>query len=384
MHNNTRRKLVLIGLEDASGALVGDMAALPVQSAFAMAPQGQTQARDIVRPSMSQAGSSIGAKNWSVTLPVELTGGGVTAGDVNNPPIHPALLASGMVQEAGIILPVNTVVGTFRLGDVVQNTTAADVVGTVVRYLPGSVAGTGTLWLRDVQNIPAATDALTVVDGATAVAEAAEKSLVYRFESDRSKLSTAVVHAHFDGQRRIATRCAGTFNFEWVAGEFCTVQFTLQGVYASPADVALPSATFADVEPPIGESAGLVMGAYPTEIGTIERLTFDAAIDVQPIADINSPNGRKTYRVANRAPVGTINPEVTPLAQFNPWQLWETGQKAQISATLGKVPGQFVSIAIPAPRVTALADQERAGSDVQQVSFEATGTNDDEFYLIFH
>lgn len=384
MHNNTRRRMVLIGLEDTNGALVGSMAALPVQSSFSMSPEGETKSRDIVRPSMSKVGSSIGAKNWNISLPLELTGGGIDGGNIENPPIHPCLLASGMVQEAGLMLPVTGVTGKFKLGDTVLNDTATDTVGVVVRYVPGQELGEGTLWLRDVEAIPADTDALTTAGGAEAVAGVAEKSLVYRFESDRSQHQTAVLHAHFDGQRRIATRCAASFQFEWKAGEFTTMQFTMNGVYQSPSDQPLPSAVVVDIEPPIGESAGLIMGDYPTAAGTIETLSFDAGIDIQGIPDINSANGRKLYRIADRTAKGSIDPEVAPLTDFNPWTLWESGQKAMIAATLGNADGYRVSVVIPAPRVTGLGDADRAGSDVQKIDFEATGDNDNEFYFIFH
>lgn len=384
MHNNTRRRLVLIGLEDSNGALDGQLLAVPVQASFSMSPEGETKERDIVRPSMSKVGASIGARNWSLSLPLELTGGGMDGANLNNPPIHPCLLASGMVQEPGLMLPVSGVTGSFATGDVLLNDTASDTVGVVLRFVPGAVAGEGVLWLRKLEAIPAETDALYTAGGAAATAGVAGKSLVYRFESERSLHKTAVVHAHFDGQRRIATRCAASFSFDWKAGEFSTVQFTMNGVYQSPSDQPLPPATLVDIEPPIGQNAGLVLGDYPADMGTIETLTFDAGIDIQPIPDINSPNGRKLYRIADRSAKGSINPEVVPLASFNPWHLWESGQKALLAATLGDEVGYQVSVVIPAPRVTGLSDEERAGSDAQKIDFDATGSTDDEFYFIFH
>lgn len=384
MQNNTRRRLVLIGLENSLGELDGQLAALPVQNGFSMSPEGDSKARDIVLPSMSNIGSKIGAKNWKISAPFELMGGGLEADEVKNPPIHPLLLASGMVQEAGILLAVSDVTSGFKLGAELRNNTTDDVVGTVMQFVPGADSTTGVLWLRDVKNLPAVDDELSA-DTATAKAGDFEKALVYRYESDRANHKKAILHAHYDGQRRIATGIAGSMQFDWKAGEICTVQFELSGLYETPSNQPIPSAQFdLEREPPIGESAGLRMGAYPTALGTIEGISLNTQADIQPIADINSPHGRKTYRIAGRNPTGTINPEVVSLSAFNPWQLWEQGDKAAITATLGTVAGERISIAIPAPRVTGLADEERAGSDAQQISFEATGTNDDELYLIFH
>lgn len=384
MQNNTRRRLVLLGLEDSQGQLDGSLMALPVQNGFSMAAEGDTKGRDIVLPSMSNIGSKIGAKNWKITAPFELMGGGITAGTVKPPAIHPLLLASGMVQEAGILLAVSGVTGDFKLGAQVSNTTTSDVVGTVVQFVPGASASVGVLWIRNAQNLPAVDDALSA-GAATATAGSFEKALVYRYESDRASHKKAILHAHYDGQRRIATGIAGSMKFDWKAGEICTIEFSLSGLYETPSNQPIPPAQFdLEREPPIGESAGLRMGAYPAAQGTIEGISLDTAADIQPIPDINSPHGRKTYRIAGRKPTGSINPEVVTLSSFNPWLLWEQGTKAAISATLGSAPGERISIAIPAPRVTGLSDEERAGSDAQQISFEATGTNDDELYLIFH
>jgi len=385
MQNNSKRRLVLLGLEQPNGDVDGQLQALEVQSAFAIKPEGDVKNRDVVRPTMSQSGSVIGAKNWDITLPLELKGGGLEegTGTLQNPPLHPALLACGMVQEAGVLLPVTGVTGNFVPGTTLTNTTTSDTVGTVLHFIPGDVAGEGTLWVRDVQNLPAVDDALAA-DATTAVAGAHTNAKVYRLESDRALHRTAVLHAHMVGQRRIATRVRGSMSFDWTAGEFCTVQFALKGLYTSPDNIAIPGAQFDDRLPPIGESAGLRIGSYPTALGTIEKLGFDLSADLQPVPDINSPNGRHSYRIAGRSPTGSIDPESVSLGDFNPFTHWESGEKAVISATLGSAAGEQVSVLITAARFTGISDKERAGSDAYDLAFEATGTNDDEFYLVFH
>jgi hypothetical protein len=72
------------------------------------------------------------------------------------------------------------------------------------------------------------------------------------------------------------------------------------------------------------------------------------------------------------------------LADFNPFTLWENGAKAAIHATLGSVVGEMVSVVIPAAQFTGIKDKERAGDDVYDLRYSATGSNDDEFYLFFH
>lgn len=385
MSNSSNRRYIAIGLENADGSVTGPMQVIETLSGFSIKPNGDTKTRDVVRSSMSQVGSVIGAKNWDLTIPVEMKGAGLdTDGTTVLPPaMHPLLMACGMVSEAGVMIAVTGLIGLPKLGDELTNTTTPGVVGTVAHVVEGDVAGEAVIWVRDLQIAPTAADELAA-GATTATTASVDDALVYRLESDRTQYKTAVIHGHMDSQRRIATRSRSDFSFDWTAGEFCKAQFSLKGLYQSPANVPLPDAEYSDIEPPIGQNAGLQLGDYPTETGTIEKLSFQLGADIQPVPDINSPNGRHSYRIVGRKPAGSIDPEVVDLADFNPFDLWANGGKAAIHATLGNVPGERISLVLPATRMTGISDKERAGSDAYDLSFDVTGIDDDEFYLFFH
>lgn len=385
MSNSSNRRYIAIGLEDANGDVTGPMQVIETLSGFSIKPNGDVKTRDITRASMSQVGGVVGAKNWDVEVPVELKGAGLDQDGITvlAPAIHPLLMACGMAAEAGAMIAVTGLAGMPKLGDELTNSTTPGVVGTVAHVVMGGEAGEAVIWVRDLQTAPVAADELAA-GAATATTASIADALVYRPESDRTLHQMTTIHAHLDGQRRIATRALGDLSFDWSAGEFSKAQFSLKGLYQAPTNLPLPNAVYSDIEPPIAQSAGLALGDYPTDTGTIEKLSFKLGAEIAAVPDINSPHGRHSYRITGRKPTGSIDPEVVDLAEFNPFDLWANGGKASIHATLGSVPGERVSLVLPATRMTGISDKERAGSDAYDLSFDVTGIDDDEFYLFFH
>ena len=336
-----------------------------------------------MRDTLSDPGVVIGAKNYDITLPVELKGAGMDGTTVKAPEMHAAFLACGMVLDAAVMLTVNSVSGTFTAGETLTNSTAANAVGTVAHVVDNG-NGTQTLWVYGVQNDPAVGNALNGdTSGATATITVVDDALCYRLTSDRSQHPTCQVHTYLDAKRRIGRRARASLQFDWQAGEFATVQFTLKALYETPTDESLPGANYSDVLPPIGESAGLTIAGYP-DGATIEKLGFQLGNEIVAVPDINSEHGRHSFRIKARKPTGSVDPEAIPLGDFNPFSLWENGTKSAIHATLGKAAGERVSVVVPASQFTGVKDKERAGLDAYDLAYRATGTKDDEFFLFFH
>lgn len=379
MSNSSNRRLVLIGLEDDTGTVTGPMQVIETLSGFAMKAVGDTITRDIVRPSLSKTGSMVGAKNWDITLPMELKGGGAEAGVVQPPELHSVLLACGLVLEAAKVIRVSGLTAGFAFQDTIGNTTAANTTGQLIH----AVMDTESALFVIIENEPAVGDELTL-GTATATVVSVDDALVYRPTSKRTEFKKVTLHAHFDGQRRISTRAVADIGFDWSSGKSVTANFTLKGNYARPEDQPMPDATFSDLFPPIVESAGMTLDDYPTQKGTIEKLSFSLGNEIVAVPDVNSPSGRNSYRISDRKPTGSIDPTSVALNEFNPFEYWEDGNKAAIFATLGDTAGEQVSIVLPASQFTAVSDKERNGDDVYELPFDVTGRSDNEFYLFFH
>ncbi len=375
--NNSKRRYIALGLENPDGTLVNGMTAVQTLSGFSMSPQGEVKERDLVRSSYSKVPNVIGAKDWQITLPLELKGGGLVSNALQQPPLHDAFLACGFVQLPGCLIQLSGLTGSPKLGAAVTNTSQSSAsVGTLitVRGDQAYIALTGSQ--------PSIGDELAI-DAATATVAAVAEALVYKPVTDRAQHKTLTLHAHLDGQRRIATRCTGSFSFEWMAGDYCKVSFSLKGNYAEPTNETFPSASYNDLIPPIAQSAGLQLADYP-DTGTIEKLSVDMGIETTAVPDINSPDGRHSFRISDRKVSGSVNPEVVALGDYNPFADWANGNVANISATIGQAAGEMITLVLPATRVESIGDGERAGSDAYDLSFSATGQYDDEIFLIFH
>lgn len=379
MSNSTKRRLVLIGLEDNTGAVDGPMQVIETLSGFEMKAAGETIARDVARPYLSKSGSMVGAKNWDITLPMELKGGGMNGNQVQTPELHAALLACGLVQEAAKVVRVSGLTSGYAFQDTVTNTTASNTAGELIH----AVMDTESALYIKVENEPAIGDELSI-GPVTATVTAVEDAMVYRPSSKRSEFKNVTVHAHYDGQRRIAAHAVADLSFDWSAGQIVTANFTLKGNYLSPSDQVMPEADYSDVFPAIVESAGLTLDDYPTDQGTIEKLGFALANELTAVPDVNSPSGRDSFRITDRKPTGSIDPEALALADFNPFDYWESGDKAAIFASLGQNAGDRVSIVLPATQFTSVTDKERAGNDAYDLPFDVTGSKDNEFFLFFH
>ncbi|MGH1461000.1 MAG: hypothetical protein ACRBB6_03080 [Neptuniibacter sp.] len=383
MDNNTR--VVLVRKLDPDGTPNGSYQVIETLAGMTMKPNGDVKERNTVNASMSDRGAKVGAKNWDINLPVELKGAGVTGNTVNTPELNNIFQACGMILDAAAMITVSGASGDFTPGEPLTNTTAGNAIGDLAHSV--DVGSNKVLWVYNLQNMPADTDAI-VGDTSTetaAVSGTPEDALCYRLVSDRDQHSMCEIHTHFDGIRRVADRARGTFNFEFKAGEISSLQFSMKGLYAEPTDENLPSATYSEVEPPFAENAGLTIEGYPTADNTIDKFNFSLGQSVVAVSDINSPNGRHSYRIAGkRKPNGSIDPEVIALSEFNPFDLWTNGTRAPIHGTLGTAPGERISVVVTQAQFTAISDKERAGNDVYDLSYRATGDNDNEFYMFFH
>lgn len=379
---DSNKRVVLLGLENPDGSLNGSLQVIETLEGLSVSPEGDEIERNVVRSTLSNAGSVIGAKNYQISLPVELKGAGLDGASVKTPEMSAAFQACGMVLTAAAMITV-TSSGGFTPGETLTNTTATNPVGTLAHAVDNG-NGTHALWVWDLKNMPSATDAIAGdTSTKTGTVTVAADALCYSLTSDRQQHKTCQIHTYMDGVRRIGRKGRASFSLDWMAGKESSVQFSIKTLYETPADESLPAANYSDVMPPFGESAGLAVSGFPAD-GTIEKLAFNLGNDIVPIPDINSPDGRHSYRISIRKPTGSIDPEVTQLADFNPFTLWENGSKSAIHATLGKTAGEYVSVVIPAAQFTGIKDKQRAGMDAYDLNYNATGKNDDEFYLFFH
>lgn len=375
----TRRTVVQAVAESTYGTDPGSgYTGLLARVGADVAVSGDQVLRDTLRNTLSPRGHVIGLKGQQVTLGLELRGAGDTAGTLNVPELDALLKACSMAREAGCVAALTGVTGTFVRGETVTNSTTSASAGTIV-----DIDGT-TLYLRG-GTTPAATNALTGdTSAATAtVSGTPDASYVYRTDSpDPDAAGSVAIHFGKDGIKHAALGARGTFSLELAVGQIPGISFTMSALYAAPTDTTNPSPSYLSLVPSPVLGAGLTIGALDTSLVAVNGVTLDLGNVVNPRDDIQAASGRKGYIITERDPTGSIDPEVTTLANFDPYTDWSAGNSVAMAVGIGSALGERIRIALPATQYTALPYGERNGIVTYQLGFRATG-DDDELQIIY-
>jgi Phage tail tube protein len=158
-----------------------------------------------------------------------------------------------------------------------------------------------------------------------------------------SSFESVTAYIYWDG---LLTKIGGLF-FDWelnaAAGEFGSIQWRGQGLYADPTDVAIPAgAVFQTTKPPMIQSSVLTLGAYAT--GVIQALQLRGGNQLSERPDLNSPEGFKGTLFTGREITGSINPEAVTEATHSFWANFKAGTEVAMTATFGSVAGNRIKI----------------------------------------
>jgi hypothetical protein len=379
-------KEVTYGVDPGSG-----YTGILLNKGVTISPTGEKLVRDIISQTYSPQGHVIGVKQTKISFEVEMKGGGLDTGVIQNPEMDVLLQCCGMVRSAGLVMPVDTVaVATFSVGEEVTNTTQlGETVGYVAQYIDNG-DDTGTLFLRDVENDPTDGDALAgETSGTTAAADGTPSdALCYRPTSTRTSMESATIHFHRDGHRHILTGCRGTVDFDYSVGKYGVAKFEITGIYNAPTDQSLPSPTYpgADITPPVVINAGLQIASIDMDLTAVNALSLRLGNTVNLRRDINAATGLVGLEITDRNPTGSVDPEAVDLSDFNPWTAWENATEQKIYCDIGDTAGNQIHPYIPRALYEEASYADRDGLVVYSLPFTAKGGDegDDEFWLFFY
>ena len=376
---SANRAVLLAGLETSYGEGAASFQGILADKGVEITPNAERIERNIIRASLTPVAPRVGAKQFALRFDLEMKGGGLDSGVLQEPEVDPLLQACGMQRETGYVLELTGVSGTFQVGETVNNTTALNAVGEVL-----DVDGT-RLYIRAGQNKPAANDSIQGADsGATAMVNAAYDSFVYRPMSDTPNMASAAVRFWRDGIDHLLTGVRGTFELDLTLSQIPKFTFSLTGIFNDPTDTPEPSVTFADVKPPVCLGVNLYVGGASTQdVISANSVQVRIGNEVRAIGDLKAPEGRKGFFIVDRSPDGSIDPFVQDLADFDPWEDWKTAGAQKISAEVGSGPGNNIKILVPEAVYNEISYQERDSFLAYNLPFTCTGDEDDELWLIF-
>jgi len=197
-----------------------------------------------------------------------------------------------------------------------------------------------------------------------------------------TSLKSCTIYAYFDGIVHKILGCRGTFEVVAAAGQIVMVNFTIQGLYQAPVDLALPSAVYETTIPPVFKSAEFTFNAVTTLV--IQQLQVALQNEIVQQEDVNAVHGIKGIAITNRNPIGSFNPEVPAIADYDFHADWVAGEKRALSAIVGSVEGNKITVSAPKVTLDEMGQGDRNGILIYEVPISlAIDSGDDELELKF-
>jgi len=178
--------------------------------------------------------------------------------------------------------------------------------------------------------------------------------------------------------------CFGNVAFRGKAGEpgVCTV--TLAGALAAEGTLALTTKTPTQLISPSLKSA-LFQVDTANFAAKIQNLALDLGVVVNQVADANAASALAGFFIADRAPGGTIDPEVVTAATYDWFTKWrDKPANVDMSWQWGATQYNRCKVSMPQVAYRERAWGERDGYGAFDVAYSAHPvTADDELSIVF-
>jgi len=189
-------------------------------------------------------------------------------------------------------------------------------------------------------------------------------------------IETLTIGVYKDDRLETAKGCMGSFVITAPSAKLAYIDWTFQGLWVTPSDVAVLSPTYPTQIPFRSVSTALSLGGYGP---CIEQLTIDAGNTVILRECSNTAEGYKSALVSDRLPTGTINPEAVLVATNDTHADWVSMTEKSFSYSLTDGT-DTVTLASSNWQITNVQDADRGGNQVDAVNFQF---NQDDFTIAF-
>ncbi len=179
--------------------------------------------------------------------------------------------------------------------------------------------------------------------------------------------------------------CMGTFVMRFVAGQVVRVEFTFDGIWDEPQDIALIAPDYPSVKPPTFRGSTFTIGSNTPRVAEV---TLDMGNEIALREDPSDAAGFQAAVITGRRINGTLNPEARLIQADNPfyrWTEWQT-QTMQIILGSGSADGNLITIDGPAFQITDIQPGERNGVEIDEISYQlnrSADAGDDEVVITF-
>lgn len=252
--------------------------------------------------------------------------------------------------------------------------------------IPGQIAGTATFQLE------------LIGDGAGGVPAWASVFLppcgwvvntgvfTPRSEAPGTNVKTLTIGLHENGLYKQLHGAVGTcvITFPNTSGENRILfDFTFQGIYSTPTDVAITSPTYPTRPPFVFKNAEtLTLGSW-TPI--VSQMTLDFGNEIILREDATRPSGILTGLITGRKVIGTMDPESVLVATNSHVGKWLAGTEEALTIELDDGTDRVV-FAAPKVQRTDVQEGDRNGNQTDDITFQcnrSASAGDDELSITF-
>jgi hypothetical protein len=188
-----------------------------------------------------------------------------------------------------------------------------------------------------------------------------------------SSAKTLTIGGYIDGVFRVLSGCMGTFTIDLPTGRMVKFNWTFQGKWTNPTDVAIIDPTFPTTLP-MRMAAGSV--AWNSVNLCTESITVDAGNEVILRECAGDATGIVSALVVNRKPSITANPEMVLVATQDRHAQWLTTAPQALVITTGGSGENRLVITAPKAQIQNIQQGERSGLLTDEITWMATANDD--------
>lgn len=330
--------------------------------------ENQMNERNPIRSTLSPVPMLPGIGQGTITGRVELVGGGDAT---TAPPVDLILQACGLKKYTVYSAETSGDSGTFVLGE--QITDGGSKEGRLVHRPNGQV-----YYLERSGSSFIQTDTITgTTSGASAQISTSPAAAGFAYMPDSTEtLDSYTAAVMEDGLKKEIYGARGTCSFEIEgAGRLAYLRYTLSGAAAKPSDQALfTGLTLPSVVPEAFLSADVAAGSDSV---CVNSMTVDLQNNVAPRLCANQADGIVSFRITERTPTITIDPEAELEATIDFWTKYDAATEFAFRATVGSSEFLRSRVIAPSATYTELSNGDRDGIMTYDATLQLNNDLDD-------
>lgn len=193
---------------------------------------------------------------------------------------------------------------------------------------------------------------------------------------------SCTIWVYMDGLCFKVNGCVGNWEITGKAGEPVQIKWTMQGLYATPTDIAFPSsATFDATIPVVCKNLTATLDSYAA---VMREFMLKSGHKITERGDMTGTHGIRGYQITETQPEGSLTVESTILGGKNWYTKFEADTDNALSIVLGSVAGNIVTITAAHARIKQLPYSDEDGILVSPIAFQlaASTTGNDQLSIV--